>query len=139
MPIPTTTILQNLGPAFQVTAATVDQVLGLGDTPDAFATGGFSLSFVPDDTWQGTIAIVGRSTVPEAVTQNVEMVPYPFRAFYLNGAVSDLSMQPSGTPITARSDCLVPASGARIGLQITGPIQGSCWVFVQAVRGSTAP
>lgn len=139
MAIATTIIETNIGPAFTITPASDGKVFGLGDTPDQFSTGGFALDFVPDGEFAGTITILGRHTDQDAVSANVQMVPYPFRAFYLNDAIADITvMQISGTPITGRSDLLIPASGHRIGIQISCS-QGTCPVYVQAVRGSTAP
>lgn len=138
MPLPSTVFSQAIGPSFNITPAVDGANFALGDTPDAFQTGGFALSFVPGDTWVGSITILGLNTCPDTILQNVEPVPYPFRAHYLNGVPADLSMCPGGTVITARSDILVPASGARIGFSVACSA-GSCLVLVQAVRGSTAP
>lgn len=139
MPVLTTVTTVELGPSTTVVPASDGATYIFGNLPDQFATGGFALSFVPSDTFVGSFVIVGRNAVKECVDDNVDMVPFPFRAFDLNGAIADVSvMQVSGTPITARSDILVPLAGMRGGVQVACT-QGSCTIYSQAVVGSTAP
>ena len=117
----------------------------LGDLPDQFGSGGFGLSFAPDDAWNGSFAILGMGVNKSEYDDNIQPVSWPFRAFYLNGVSMDPTIlqvpspDPSAPyPITGRSEILVPASGKQIFLQVGAlPILGTCAVYVRSVCGTT--
>lgn len=129
---------RDTGPSITVTPALADNILALGDLPDSMQTGGFNITFAPSDDFVGSFLIMGHNCVRDTADAGIVYQPYPFRAFYLNGAPSDLSMQIGGTLITDRSDVLIPASGARLAIYVNCS-QGSCYIGQQAVVGSTAP
>lgn len=146
--LPVVIVTQDIGPSVTIDSSTNDMVLSLGDLPDVDWSGAFHVTIAPTDDFIGSFLIVGRNGTADTRAADILFVAYPFRAFYLNGAPADVSVmqvQPvdasgNATPIiTSRSDILVPASGARIGIQVVGFTQGKCYIGHQAVTGSSAP
>lgn len=131
------------GPSFLITPATTAAlsggiaVLGNAGMPNV-AYGGFGIDFVPSIDWIGSIAVVGRSEIRDASDDSVSFVPWPVRAFWLNGAVPDSFALDSEVLVTARSYLIVPAPGADIGLLISCTA-GSCKVYWQQLTGNTIP
>lgn len=130
--------LTQIGPTWTLTQASDGLTFLLGGTPDQFQAGGLSLDVVPDDSFVGSVTILGMGGSKDESDANVTPMPYPFRAHYLNGAPSDLSMQVGSTTITSLSSLLIPASGKQVAIQVACS-QGSAVLYAQAVAGPTAP
>lgn len=130
--------LPQIGPSWNLTPGSGGLTLLLGGAPLQFETGGVGLDFIPDGNFSGSVTVLGFGVSKDESDANVFPVAIPFRAYYLNGAISDLSMQISGTAITDRSSILVPASAIQVALLVACSA-GSCAIYTQAVVGSTAP
>lgn len=137
MPLPFGT-LQTLGPTFMLTQQQDGNTFLFGGMPSLFEVGGLGLDFVPDDAFSGSITILGCGATKEESDAAVTPMPYPFRAHYLNGQPSDLSMQMAGTVVSSLSSLLIPASGKQIGMLVACSA-GTATIYTQAVVGATAP
>lgn len=145
MTVPVATIIP--GPQFTLTPKGVSDANGLfmlGNTdPDNAHVGAYAIEFRMSADWAGEIGILARSGLYNAGQNDAALLgPWPFRAFYLNGAGWDGSMLSAvGGPaptITGTSSIIVPGYGQTIGLGVTCTA-GSCLMYYVPLFGQATP
>ncbi len=140
MTVPIATIIP--GPRFVMTPKAASDANGLfmlGNTdPDNTRVGAYAIEFHMDQAWQGSIGILARSGQWIAGQDDIAMLgPWPFRAFYLNGAGVDGSMvSDTSAVITGTSSIIVPGYGQTIGLGVSCSA-GTCIMYYTPLFGQS--
>ena len=143
--IPTATIIP--GPKYTLTPKGASDAQGLfilGNTdPDNTRAGAYQIDFRMSTGWVGTIGILGRNGLHKAGVDDIALLgPWPFRAFYFNGAGWDGSMLSAlsgpAPVITNTSSIIVPGSGITVGLAVSCTA-GSCDLYYLPVLGQATP
>ena len=129
------------GPAATIGPGMDGGVFPLTDvSPNHNETGGVAIQFVMSNDWVGSIEFQCRSAVIDAWIDDIDFVgPWPFRAFYLDGAGSTGAMLSGGSAVVQNSsNVLVPTSGNMLAIAVTC-LAGSATMCYQPVSGSTEP
>lgn len=129
------------GSSFTLVVGSASNIYALANhNPGIVSPGGVLIQIVAT-TLTGSISVVARAGMKEAIDDAVAFVAWPYRSFFLNGAAADgsLAAGSSGVAITNTSILLVPADGVQIGLSVTALTVGSAKVYWQPLFGSTAP
>lgn len=134
----TPTVQHVPGQHFPITPATSAVSGGMFNLTNADEewVGTVTMDFYMSPDWLGAIAITGRSDGRPAGENDVPFTaPWPFRAMYLNGQPSDLSMISGvNAQITNTSNILVPASGKTIGI-LVNCTRGRCDMYYRGLKG----
>lgn len=67
------------------------------------STGTWTFQWVPDVTFDGSLTVMGRVAGPAATADGVPQVPVPYRAAYINGAVTGSPESYTNVPIVGTS------------------------------------
>lgn len=131
-----TGLINSGGPSWTLTAGDNGKLIGLGDLPDQFQSGGFTLDFLPDAAWvtaTASIAIQARSCTPEAATADTAFMAWPYRI--VGGGTGTVTA--GATTLTARQLIWIPGSGVTVAFLVacTG---GTAQVFVRGWTGAPA-
>src|ERR1700692_4334818 len=90
-------------PTWLITHAHHGNIGGCGDpTPADGAAGIWCFDFVPDQSWSGSLNIMGRGPGLSTSDQTGYLL-IPYRKVYFNGAIADWSLVTDGSAITGRS------------------------------------
>jgi hypothetical protein len=123
----------------KITTADSGNTLVVGDAGHGNTAGAVVIEFLPDGTWTGNLVVVARVGGGPLSKQEAKLgVPFaqvPYRAAYLNGAVSDYSIQ--SVPLTGASLVQVPANGTAIGFLVTCTA-GFATVYFRTLDGPCA-
>ena len=105
--------LANAGREYPVRVADHGKIIFLGNASDG-RVGTFTIEFVPDASWSGTFAVLGRVYGKPASDNGVGFSPIPYRRICLNNVASDRAIV--SDVLTGHFIIEVPASGLAIGL-----------------------
>lgn len=122
-----------VGRRYKITTADNGLFPTLGNVSDN-EVGSWHITFVPDDSFVGSIAIVGRPAGKDAAGDNVGFGSIPYRRVSVSGVASDhkLVADTNSTGLIA----LVPADGMSIALLVECTA-GFAYVYSHPLAGST--
>lgn len=101
------------------------------------SVGAWLLHFVPDASFSGTLAILGRSQEQDAATNNAPFSgPIPYRSLFLNNAPAVVPYGLDTALITGTTMIQVPAN-LNIGVQFQCSA-GFGWLYLTDLQGSPA-
>lgn len=101
---------------YKITTQDHGQILKLGNASTG-EVGTWLIQFVPDATFDGGLAVLGRIEHDKAVADVIPYVPVRYRAAYLNTVSADYALV--DTQITSGSILQVPASGLSIAVLVS--------------------
>ena len=103
--------------------------------------GVIAVDFITDPTWQGSLAVMGR-TIGFPSSDPTGFVPIPFRAAFLNDAVvigasgaPDWSFVPAQTLLTGRSLIQIPTNGIEVAV-LVACVAGFATLYKHLVQGA---
>ena len=106
------------GQRFTITSANQGGTAVFGNVSDQNPFGTWTFQFMPDESFVGTVAIMGRAARFPTTDTSLAFVPIPYRRVTIANVASDytlVSAQLVGTP----DIIMVPANGLAIGLAMT--------------------
>lgn len=123
-------------PKFRVLPAQDGMVAAFGNTSDENPSGAYTFQFVPDATFTGGFAVVGRTPGISTSDTSVPWAAIPYRRISLADVASDYAFV--GDQITGPALIQVPANGLAVGLLIACSA-GFAMVYNKHMDGATAP
>lgn len=123
------------GRAQRIIAGGDGQFFVLGDVSYEEA-GAWSVHFVPDLLFQGSVTIMARERGPGAAQDNVAFVPVPYRRVSLNNVAQDYQFV--SDLITGNALLHIPAAGLTIAVLANCTV-GSAVIYNHPLAGCATP